>query len=110
MLTADVSGRRVPSRSTACGASNKGQNENGLGKFLGRGGFARRSRRPSLVSHVETQNEFVAVVAEADSFEEIMQVRRRTDWRYQITCNGGPIDDRGFPILQEPGQDLTKKD
>jgi hypothetical protein len=66
--------------------------------------------KPYRLWHVETQNEFVAVVAEADSFEEIMKVRRRADWRYQITCNGRPIDDRGFPILQEPGQDLTKKD
>lgn len=60
--------------------------------------------------HVGAQNEFVAVVAEASSFEEIIKVRRRADWRYQITCNGKPVDDRGFPILQEPGQDLTKKD
>jgi hypothetical protein len=60
--------------------------------------------------HVDSHNEVVAVVAEADSFEEIRKVRRRTDWRYQITCDGKPVDDRGFPILQEPGQDLTKKE
>jgi hypothetical protein len=59
---------------------------------------------------VEAQNEFVAAVAEADSFEEIIKVRRRADWRYQITCDGRPIDDKGFLILQEPGQDLTQKD
>jgi hypothetical protein len=59
--------------------------------------------------HVDGNNEFVAVVAEADSFEEIRKVRRRADWRYQITCDGNPIDDNGFPILQEPGQDLTKQ-
>jgi hypothetical protein len=60
--------------------------------------------------HVGTDNEFLAVLAEADSFEEIRKVRRRADWRYQITCDGKPVDDRGFPILQEPGQDLTKKE
>ena len=59
--------------------------------------------------HVDGRNEFVAVVAEADSFEVIQKIRRRADWRYQLTCNGKPVDDRGFPILQEPGQDLTKK-
>jgi hypothetical protein len=59
--------------------------------------------------HVDGDNEFVAAVAEADSFEEIRKVRRRTDWRYQITCDGKPVDDRGFLILQEPGQDLTRK-
>jgi hypothetical protein len=66
--------------------------------------------RPYRLWHVEAENEFVAVVAEADSFTEIMKVRRRADWRYQITCDGKPIDEKGFPFLQEPGQDLTKKD
>jgi hypothetical protein len=34
--------------------------------------------------------------------------RRRRDWRYQVTRNGKPIDDKtGFPILRLPGQDLT---
>jgi hypothetical protein len=50
------------------------------------------------------------VVAEAESFAEIIKVRRRADWRYQTTCDGKPIDEKGFPILQEPGQDLTKKE
>jgi hypothetical protein len=59
--------------------------------------------------HVEGENEFVAVVAEANSFEDIQKERRRVDWRYQITCDGRPIDDRGFPILQQPGQDLTRE-
>jgi hypothetical protein len=66
--------------------------------------------KPYRLWHVDAQNEFVAVVAEAESFQEIIKVRRRADWRYQITCEGKPIDDRGFPILQEPGQDLTKKE
>jgi hypothetical protein len=58
--------------------------------------------------HVDRASEFVAVVAEADSFEEIKKVRRRRDWRYQVTRNGKPIDDKtGFPILRLPGQDLT---
>jgi hypothetical protein len=58
--------------------------------------------------HVTGRNEFVAVVAEADTFEEIKKVRRRRDWRYQITRKGMPIDEKtGFPILLEPGQDLT---
>jgi hypothetical protein len=60
--------------------------------------------------HVGPSNEFIAVVAEAGSFEEIIKERRRPDWLYQITCGGRPIDDNGFPILQEPGQDLTKKE
>jgi hypothetical protein len=51
--------------------------------------------------HVEGHNEFVAAVAEADSFKEIRQVSRRPDWRYQITCAGRPLDDTGFPILEE---------
>jgi hypothetical protein len=59
--------------------------------------------------HVDGQNEFVAVVAEADTFEAIRRVRRRPDWRYQITREGAPIDrGTGFPILRLPGQDLTK--
>jgi hypothetical protein len=60
--------------------------------------------------HVGAENEFIAVVAEAGSFNEIIKVGRRPDWRYQITCAGRPVDDNGFPILQEPGQDLTKKE
>jgi hypothetical protein len=60
--------------------------------------------------HVGQSNQFIAVVEEAESFEEIKQVRRRADWRYQITCDGKPVDEKGFPILQEPGQDLTKKE
>jgi hypothetical protein len=60
--------------------------------------------------HVGPSNEFIAVVAEAVSFEEIIKERRRADWLYQITCHGRPVDDNGFPILQEPGQDLTKKE
>jgi hypothetical protein len=60
--------------------------------------------------HVGSDNEFIAIVAEAGSFAEIVKERRRADWRYRITCDGKPIDDRGFPILQEPGQDLTKKE
>ena len=61
--------------------------------------------------HVTGQNEFVAVVAEADTLEEIRKVRRRLDWRYQTTRNGMAIDEStGYPILQSPGQDLTAKD
>ena len=59
--------------------------------------------------HVSADNEFVAVVAEADTFEEIRTVRRRDDWSYQITRDGMPVDlETGFPILTLPGQDLTK--
>jgi hypothetical protein len=65
--------------------------------------------KPFRLWHVDGQNEFVAVVAEADSFEEIRKVRRRPDWRYQITRDGTTIDhETGFPILRLPGQDLTK--
>jgi hypothetical protein len=61
--------------------------------------------------HVNGQSEFVAVVAEADTFEELKTVRRRPDWRYQVTRDGMPIDDEtGFPILTLPGQDLTAKE
>jgi hypothetical protein len=66
--------------------------------------------KPIRLWRVEAENEFVGVVAEADSFDEIIKVKRRPDWRYQITCDGRPIDDNGFPILQEPGQDLTQRD
>jgi len=59
---------------------------------------------------VARQGEFVAVVAEADTFEEIKRVRRRADWRYQMTRRGAPIDERGYPILTLPGQDLTAKE
>ena len=60
---------------------------------------------------VDGMNEFVAVVAEADAFEEIKRVRRRADWRYQATRNGRLIDvDTGFPILTLPGQDLTLRE
>jgi hypothetical protein len=64
---------------------------------------------PYRLWQVDGQNEFVGVVAEANSFDEIIKVMRRPDWRYQITYDGRPIDDKGFPILQEPGQDLTQK-
>jgi hypothetical protein len=67
-------------------------------------------RKAYRLWHVGLQNEFIAIVAEGGSFAEIIQVRRRSDWRYQITCDGKPVDDKGFPILQEPGQDLTKKE
>jgi hypothetical protein len=59
--------------------------------------------------HVSGQSEFVAVVAEVDTFGEL--VRRRQDWRYQATRDGMPIDEEtGFPILTLPGQDLTAKE
>jgi hypothetical protein len=57
--------------------------------------------------HVGAEREFVAMVAEAETFEEIKKVRRRSDWRYQITRDGMPIDEAGFPILTLPDQDLT---
>jgi hypothetical protein len=61
--------------------------------------------------HVNGASEFVAVVAEAETFEEIRAVRRRPDWRYQATRDGMPVDDEtGFPILTLPGQDLTAKE
>jgi hypothetical protein len=61
--------------------------------------------------HVNGQSEFVAMVAEADTFEQLKTVRRRPDWRYQVTRAGMPIDDEtGFPILTLPGQDLTAKE
>jgi hypothetical protein len=67
--------------------------------------------KPYRLWHVSGQSEFVAVVAEADTFEEIRKVRRRSDWRYQATRDGMPIDDStGFPILTLPGQDLTEKE
>ncbi len=58
--------------------------------------------------HVRGTGEFVAFVAEADTFDEIKKVRRRPDWRYQITRNGAPIDDfHGFPLLRLPGEDVA---
>jgi hypothetical protein len=58
--------------------------------------------------HVQGSGEFVAFVAEADSFEEIKRVRRRDDWRYRITRDGAPIDDfSGFPLLRLPGEDVS---
>jgi hypothetical protein len=61
--------------------------------------------------HVNGNNEFVAVVAEADAFEDLKKVRRRPDWRYQATRNGMPVNvETGFPILTLPGQDLTLQD
>jgi hypothetical protein len=70
--------------------------------------FPGEPSKPFRLWHVDGASEFVAVVAEADSFAEIKKVRRRRDWRYQVTHDGRPIDDRtGFPILRLPGQDLT---
>jgi hypothetical protein len=61
--------------------------------------------------HVSGRSEFVAVVAEAETFQEIRKVRKRQDWRYQITRDGKPIDEKtGFPLLLSPGQDLTSQD
>ena len=45
-----------------------------------------------------------------DGWDEIKKVRRRLDWRYQITRNGTPVDETGSPILQAPGQSLTAKE
>jgi len=61
--------------------------------------------------HVGGDREFVAIVAEAETLEEIRKVKRRPDWRYQITHRGTPIDEAtGYPILTLPGQDLTAKE
>jgi hypothetical protein len=60
---------------------------------------------------VDRDSEFVAVVAEADTFEKLKAVSRRPDWRYQAMRKGRPIDEEtGFPILTLPGQDLTAKE
>jgi hypothetical protein len=73
--------------------------------------FLGESAKPYRLWHVTGRSEFVAVVAEAETFEEIKKVRRRQDWRYQITRNGAPIDEAtGFPLLLSPGQDLTSQD
>jgi hypothetical protein len=64
--------------------------------------------KPFRLWHANGQSEFVALIVEADSLEEINRVRRRRDWRYQITRNGMPVDSHGYPILQLPGQDLTE--
>lgn len=67
--------------------------------------------RPYLLWHVQGQNEFVAVVGEAETFDKIRKIRRREDWRYQITRNGALIDEAtGFPAMTLPGQNLTKLD
>jgi hypothetical protein len=42
--------------------------------------------------------------------EALSNVWKRREWRYQITHNGMPVDENGFPILQLPGQDLTEKE
>jgi hypothetical protein len=60
--------------------------------------------------HVNRRNEFVRMVAEADTLEALNSVWKRREWRYQITHNGMPVDENGFPILQLPGQDLTEKE
>jgi hypothetical protein len=44
--------------------------------------------KPFRLWHADGQSEFVALIVEADSLEEINRVRRRGDWRYQITRNG----------------------
>ena len=38
-------------------------------------------------------NEYIAIVAEADTIDEIVSVKRRADWRYQITCRGFAVHD-----------------
>jgi hypothetical protein len=50
----------------------------------------------------------VALVAEADSLEALNKIWKRREWRYRITCNSMPIDEKGFPILLLPDQDLTE--
>jgi hypothetical protein len=51
------------------------------------------------------------MVAEADTSEQLKTLRRRPDWRYQVTRAGMPIgDESGFPILTLPAQDLTAKE
>jgi hypothetical protein len=60
--------------------------------------------------HVRGRGEFIAIVAEAGTFEEIKKVRRRVDWRYQITRDGLPIDEAGFPVLSLPGEDIIPQE
>jgi hypothetical protein len=66
--------------------------------------------KPFRLWHVSRRNEFVRMVAEADTLEGLKNIWRRKEWRYQITHNGTPIDESGFPILRLPGQDLTEKE
>ncbi len=67
--------------------------------------------KPYRLWRVDGRNEFVAIVAEADAFAEIEKVRRRADWRYQVTRDGMPVDaETGYPILTLPGQDLTAQE
>jgi hypothetical protein len=40
--------------------------------------------------HVGSGNEFIAIVAEAGSFEEIIRVRRRPDWRSRSPVTESP--------------------
>jgi hypothetical protein len=64
--------------------------------------------KPFVLWHVGSPYEFVAAVAEADTFDEISRVRRRPDWRYQITHNGAPASGKlGFPLAIALSQDLT---
>jgi hypothetical protein len=60
--------------------------------------------------HVQGPGEFIAIVAEAGTFEEIKKVRRCADWRYQITRDGMPIDEAGFPVLSLPGEDIIPQE
>jgi hypothetical protein len=72
--------------------------------------FEGAGAKPYRLWHVSGRSEFVAVVAEAETCQEIRKVRRRQDWRYQITRDGKPIDEKtGFPLLLSPGQDLTSQ-
>jgi hypothetical protein len=68
----------------------------------------RATTKPFVLWHVGSPYEFVAAVAEADTFDEISSVRRRPDWRYQITHNGKPVSGRlALPLATALGQDLT---
>jgi hypothetical protein len=64
--------------------------------------------KPFVLWHVGSPYEFIAAVAEADTLDELGRVRKRADWRYQITHNGLPLSGKtGLPLATQLGQDLT---
>jgi hypothetical protein len=56
---------------------------------------------PFRLWRVDVRNEFVAVVAEADTIDEIESVIRRMGWRYQITCKGFRVYDEVWRARNE---------
>jgi hypothetical protein len=56
---------------------------------------------PFRLWRVDARDQYITVVAEADTIEEIISIQRRPDWRFQITCYGFPLYEQSDALLAQ---------